>query len=137
MSDSNAKTIQAIQTIYAAFGRGDLQAILEHMADDAEFSFNVAKSDVPWHATFKGKRDLPRFFEALGAGTTVHSFAPETFVGDGPHVVVAVRFEHTLKKTGRRVSENQVHWWTFDARGRVARLVHYTDTAMVLEAYRG
>src|SRR5258706_10480673 len=133
MSNPNVKTIQ---TIYGAFGRGDLPTILEHSADGVEFSFNVAKSEVPWHATFKGKGELPKFFEALGAGTTIHSFEPVSFVGEGPNVVVAVRFEHTIKKTGRRLTENQVHWWTFDAYGRAARLVHYTNTSTALEAER-
>jgi ketosteroid isomerase-like protein len=131
MSETNVKTIQ---TIYAAFGRGDVPGVLEHVADDVEFSFNVAKPVLPWHATFKGKGELPKFFAAIGAGTTVRAFRPETFVATGSHVVVDVHFDHVLKKNGRNVIERQVHWWTFDARGKVSRLVHYTDTAMLGEA---
>lgn len=132
MSEAHVQTIQAI---YGAFGRGDVPAILERVTGDVEFRFNVDRSEVPWHATFRGKGELPRFFEALATGTTVHAFVPEEFIHSGAHVVVAVRFEHTLKKTGRHVTEHQLQWWTFDAHGKVARLVHYTDTAAVLAAY--
>jgi hypothetical protein len=134
MGETNVETIQAV---YGAFGRGDVASILERVSDDVEFGFNVGNSEVPWHATFKGKRELPRFFEALASGTTVHAFVPEEFVHSGAHVVVAIRFEHTLKKTGRRITERQVQWWTLDAGGRVTRLQHFTDTAAVLAAYRG
>jgi ketosteroid isomerase-like protein len=133
MSETNVQTIQAI---YGAFGRGDIGGILERVSEDVELSFNVANSDVPWHATFKGKAGLPRFFEALGSGTAVEKFAPEEFIHSGSHVVVTVRFEHTLRKTGKRVVEQQIHHWTFGGGGKVERLRHYTDTAAVLAAYR-
>jgi ketosteroid isomerase-like protein len=134
MSDQNVSTIQEI---YGAFGRGDVAAILERVSDAVEFGFNVKESDVPWHATFRGKHEVPRFFEALAGGTQVHAFVPETFVHSGPHVVASIRFEHTMKKSGRRVAEQQLHWWTFGADGKVERLRHYADTAMVLAAFRG
>jgi ketosteroid isomerase-like protein len=111
-------------------------AILERVADGVEFAFNIGQSDVPWHATFRGKGDLPRFFEALGSGTQVHAFEPEAFIHSGPHVVTSVRFEHTMKKSGRRIVDQQLHWWTFGADGKVERLRHYTDTAAVLGAFR-
>jgi ketosteroid isomerase-like protein len=134
MSEKNVDTIKAI---YGAFGRGDVAAILDRLDDHAVFAFNVAKSDVPWHATYEGKRDIPKFFQALGEGTQVHAFEADDFVHSGPHVVVAIRFEHTLRKSGRRVSERQLHFWTFRDDGKVAGITHYADTAAVIDAYRG
>jgi len=133
MSDQHVKTIQ---TVYAAFGRGDVAGVLEHMAEDVEFSFNSAKPAFPWHGTFRGKAALPGFFEALGTGTRVTAFEPGEAVHSGAHVVVPVRFEHELVANGRRLVERQLHWWTFAPSGKVARLVHFTDTAAVAEAAR-
>jgi len=133
MSEANIKTIQ---DIYGAFGRGDVPAILERLADDVEFSFNSAVPSLPWHATFRGKGAIPGFFAALAEGTTPRVFEPRAFTSGGSHVAVAVHFEHVLKN-GRHVVEDQVHWWTFDARGKVSRIVHFTDTAAVADAARG
>jgi ketosteroid isomerase-like protein len=133
MSDANIQTIQAI---YGAFGRGDVPAILERLADNAVFSFNSASPVLPWHQTFEGKRAIPGFFTALAENTTVRSFEPRAFAAGDRHVAVAVHFEHVLKN-GRAVVEDQVHWWTFDAHGKIARLVHFTDTAALAAAARG
>jgi hypothetical protein len=47
-----------------------------------------------------------------------------------------VHIEYVVRKTGKRVAMDQLHWWTLDASGQVARLRHYEDTAQVLEAVR-
>jgi hypothetical protein len=41
MSQSNVETIQQV---YAAFGRGDVPAILERVSDDTTWSFNATDS---------------------------------------------------------------------------------------------
>jgi ketosteroid isomerase-like protein len=133
MSDAN---VRVIQSVYAAFGRGDVATILGHVAEDATFSFNEVAPIAPWHGTFRGKSEIPRFFESLATGTDAHAFVPEPFVASGPHVVVGIRFEHTPKSSGRRIVERQVHWWTFDGSGKIAGIVHYTDTQAFNDAYR-
>ena len=43
-SDADLLTVQKM---YAAFGKGDVAFILEQLADDVSWEFNVARSDVP------------------------------------------------------------------------------------------
>ena len=40
---------QTIQGIYAAFGRGDVQAILDVLADDVDFASEPDQRIAPWH----------------------------------------------------------------------------------------
>jgi ketosteroid isomerase-like protein len=51
-------------------------------------------------------------------------------------VVVKLRIAYTVKRSGRRVDEEQVQWWTFDDAGRVSGLRHYEDTAAIRDAWQ-
>lgn len=132
MSEANRKTIEAV---YAAFGRGDVPFILERVTDATHWDFSVATSDVPWHAPVASKRELPGFFQAMGEHLSFEAFEPRAFVTDARCVVVRLRVAYQVKRTGKRVDEEQVQWWTFDEAGRITGLRHYEDTAAVRAAW--
>ena len=132
MSEANKKTVEAV---YGAFGRGDVPFILQRVTDGTQWDFSVAASDVPWHAPVNGKQELPRFFQAMGEHVNFEAFEPRSFLTDGRDVVVKLRVAYTVKRTGKRVDEEQVQWWSFDDGGRISGLRHYEDTAMVCSAW--
>jgi ketosteroid isomerase-like protein len=133
MSQANQKTIEAV---YAAFGRGDVPFILERVGERTRWDFSVAGSDVPWHAPVSTREELPRFFQAMGENVTFEAFEPRAFLSDGRDVVVKLRVAYKVNRTGRRVDEEQVQWWSFDDAGRISALRHYEDTAAVRDAWQ-
>jgi uncharacterized protein len=133
MTEANRKTIEAV---YAAFGRGDLPFILERVTDSTRWDFGVGASDVPWHRPVGSKGELPNFFRVVAENMSFESFEPRAFLSDGRDVVVKLRVAYSVKRTGRRVDEEQVHWWSFDDAGRIAALRHYEDTAAVRDAWQ-
>ena len=70
-----------VQSIYGAFGRGDVPAILEHVADvvDWEYAYRTAPTDVPWIQPRDDKVGVGKFFESLLA-VEIHSFIPKTLL---------------------------------------------------------
>ena len=46
MNDENVKLVQSM---YEAFGRGDVSYIASKVRPEARWDFNVTQSDVPWH----------------------------------------------------------------------------------------
>ena len=128
------ENVGTIQSIYAAFGRGDVAAILARVTPQTQWSFAGARPEVPWHRPVDGADELPGFFGAIGEAMAFERFEPREFIHCGPHVIVDVHLEYTVRATGLRVVEDQLQWWTLDGEGRVARLVHYEDTAQVLAA---
>ena len=55
MSDQN---IQVAKEIYAAFGRGDVPAIMQHMSDDLQgFGIVSEKKLVPWYIQISKKTE--------------------------------------------------------------------------------
>ncbi len=131
----SADNVKVIQTIYEAFGRGDIPAILQRVSSDTEWGFNVSNSVVPWHKTIKGKAVLPSFFDAFMGNVEIKAFVPKSFMAVPNGVVVDLHLEYVVKKTGRLVNENQLQWWSLDNQGLVTGLMHYEDTAQVEAAW--
>jgi ketosteroid isomerase-like protein len=126
--------MDTVRDIYAAFGRGDVPAIVERAAEATRWDFSVESDGVPWHQPITGRAHLPAFFQAFGGSVAVERFEPHSFVASADSVVVGVSIAYTVKSTGRRVAMEQVHWWRFDPHGKVAALRHYEDTAQVARA---
>lgn len=131
---SNTKQVQEM---YAAFGRGDLPAILSKLAERVEWEYGVNSTDVPWLQPRRGRAEVAKFFEALGA-FAISKFQPKTFLESGKIVVVLIDFEATVKETGRKiVEEDEVHIWHFDDQGQVIRFRHRADTHQQWMALKG
>ena len=120
--------VETVHEIYAAFQRGDIPTILEHLADNVEWEYSIAPLGVPWLQRRHGRAEVPQFFASM-AGFELHRFQPKTFLHSDNIVVVLIDVDLTVKATGRRlVEEDEVHIWYFDAQGRVARFGHKVDT---------
>ena len=52
--------IDTVKQIYAAFGRGDIRAILDTLDDNVEWDVEVPVPGVPWLQPRRGKTNIPR-----------------------------------------------------------------------------
>ncbi len=127
--------IATVQHIYAAFGRGDIPAILACLAEDVEWEYASAPNPVPWLQPLHGRSQVPQFFDALLTRVEFHRFEPRQVLGEGALVVGLVDLEATVRATGKRVVEvDEVHLFHFDSAGRVARFRHRCDTLLHAQA---
>jgi uncharacterized protein len=126
---------QIVQSIYDALGRGDLAAVLGRVDETSLWDFNVARSEVPWHAPVRGPAAIGKFLGEFMENITLEAFEPRLFDA-GEEVFALVRLAYTIKRTGRRVDQEQLQRWSL-ANGRVTRLRHFEDTAQVIDAWRG
>lgn len=119
--------IQSIQTIYEAFGRGDVATILGHLADDVAWDADASEG-IPWLSPRRGRTNVPGFFESMG-GIEIRRFEPKTLL-EGDHVVVAIiGLEFVVKATGKTVrDDDEVHVWRFDDHGKVVSFCHRVDS---------
>jgi len=137
-TQSHATTIGEL---YAAFGRGDLPAILDKLADDvswdADWEDNYAQRDGgPDHLRpRRGRAGAAEFFAVL-AGYTFNDFQVGAIIADDQYVVGRVSVDVSLP-SGGRVRDQELHLWTFNAAGQIVGLRHYIDTAKHLAAARG
>src|SRR5271169_4384818 len=100
--------------MYEAFGRGDVDAILQHVTDDVDRSTDAAIESAPWYGPKHGKAELPSFFEGIARTGPVTEFTPVSFASkeDGD-VHVFLRYAFTVTATGKDVAMNLHHYWRF------------------------
>ena len=132
MTETN---IGLIRTVYEAFGRGDARFIASQVKPEARWDFNVTNSDVPWHVTVTGPAEVPKFLGAFVENVELEAFEPRQFIAMGDDVIAHVRIAYTVKRTKKRVDQEQLHWWTVRD-GKITRLRHFEDTAQVMAAWR-
>ncbi|MCO5124685.1 MAG: nuclear transport factor 2 family protein [Rhizobacter sp.] len=84
--------IRTVQSIYEAFGRGDIATILGHLAEDVTWEYDKAEAGIPWLAPRRGRAAVPKFFEALGA-VDFQQFQPKMQFESGNTVKWAQRRE--------------------------------------------
>jgi uncharacterized protein len=130
---------ETVQQIYAAFGRGDVPAILERLAPDVRWEHwpdgsGAQRHGVPWLAARTGPEEVGAFFESL-RGLEIHRFEPLALIADGEHVAALIDIDIEVRATGERFRDAEIHLWTFDGDGRVGEFRHFVDTAKHVEAH--
>lgn len=122
-----------VQSLYAAFCRGDIPFILAHADESIDWNSNDSSAVVPWGGARHGRRDVQAFFDALAANLDFEIFDPRRFAAEGPLVFVLGRTVAKVKATGRRFDMQWVHVFTIED-GRVTRFEEFYDTAGVVPA---
>jgi uncharacterized protein len=130
----------AVVSLYEAFGRGDLAAVTEHLADDvswdADWADNFAQRTAIDHfLPRRGPAQVVEFFQLL-ASYTVHSFEVQDVLV-GVNRVACVIVIDASTPNGGRYRDEEMHLWTFNTEGRICALRHYIDTAKHVAAAGG
>jgi len=133
---TSTSNLQTVQDIYEAFGRGDVELILDRLSDDElDFGSEVDSKVAPWHGRRRTKDEVRSFFAAIGESVDVTEFTPLAFATNETDVMVVIRWGMRVKSTGRTAEMDLHHWW----RLRDGKVVFYRgteDTALTAEAFR-
>jgi ketosteroid isomerase-like protein len=135
---SNLPTVQAI---YEAFGARDGAAFLSHLAEDVQWEQwddnTAAEAGVPWLQPYSGREAVGGFL-AAAAEMEIVDLQILNMMEGGNEVAVCFVLEAKLPNCGGRTyRDEEMHLWTFNGDGQVARLRHYVDTAKHIRAFRG
>jgi ketosteroid isomerase-like protein len=123
---------QAVQAIYEAFGRGDVETVLSFLAPDCRWehwSDNFAqKAGVPWLQPRVGPSQVREFFALLGHAAQVREFGVRRLMSGSDAVVAEIEITLAVGAEGRLLRDEELHLWVFDATGKVSAMRHYVDT---------
>src|SRR5919199_3019016 len=125
MSNDN---VQLVQSLYAAFGRGDIAAILAALVPDVSWESVGRTQDFPTLGARQGVAAVQEFFRTVAETLQFSDFSPREFYGVDDRVFVLGHYAATIRKTGRTISSDWVHVFTFRDR-KVTRWREHTDTA--------
>ena len=143
MSTQTTDRLQAnlavIQDIYGAFGRGDVPAILDHVADDCRWEVwdgNFAqRAGIAYLRPQSGPAGVAEFFAAVGE-LQIHDFQVGDMLASATQVAVEIVIDATTP-SGGRFRDEELHMWTLGDDGRVTRMRHHIDTAKHIAAGKG
>lgn len=125
-----------VAEIYQAFRRGDVPAILDRLADDVQWehwtSWTPHAAGVSWLQPRSGKAGALEFFQIVGTWT-IRDFQVLDLLASGSQVAAEIVIEVQLP-SGTIYRDEELHLWTFDDAGKVARFRHYVDTARHIAA---
>jgi ketosteroid isomerase-like protein len=128
------ENLNLVQEAYAAFGRGDIPAILNVMAPDVTMGIVGREEDAPFLGIRNGKHGAAAFFEQLLEAHEIHSFEPLRFLAAEDMVFIWGRYHWTMRKSGVSKQTEWLHAITLRD-GKMVTWRGHNDTAMLAEAY--
>ena len=122
--------VDVVQGAWDAFGRGDIDAVLEAIAPSAETRL---PESLPWGGTYAGPDGFRDFLTKLGDNWDQFSATPQKVLGaDDNHVVVLAKTKGRTK-AGATIEGKVI--WIYQLRdGKIADAESFGDTAQLLEA---
>src|SRR5205823_2847097 len=125
---------EIVKGIYEAFGRGDIETILNNLADNVEWHVSGDQDGIPYAGTYHGRNGVRDFFSVLSDSIGYDRFEPRRFVAEGDQVAVFGYYHGTVKVNGQTVETNWAMEWTLkDA--KATSFTAYDDTAAVAAAF--
>ena len=129
--------VATVTTIYEAFGKGDVPAVISHLSDDVQWEpwidNSAQKAGVPWLQARKGNGGALEFFKIVG-GFNIKDFRVLSIMANENQVAAEIAIEAEIPATGGHFRDEELHLWTFDEQGKVIRMRHYADTAKHIAA---
>ena len=126
--------IKVVQDAYDAFGRGDVQGILDVL--DANIVWKGvygAGPHVPTSGERRGKAQVGEFFKQVAENVNFSSFEPKEFIATGDKVVALGHYKATTP-IGKAFDSDFAMVFTL-RNGKVTEFQEFTDSASVNAAY--
>ncbi len=128
------RNTEIAQGLYAAFGRGDIPAVLATLSPDVRWT---EAEGGPYGGVSVGPDAVLRnVFMRLGGEWDGYSAVPRQFVAEGDTVVALGDYSGTYKATGKSFKAPFAHVWTFRD-GKAISFHQYTDTAVHQKPLQG
>lgn len=121
-----AKAVEVVQAAYAAFGRGDLPAILDMVSENADWKFIGARG-MPYTGAFRTKEEVAKWFASIPDVDDILAFEPREFINGGEHVTVLGWERTRARPSGNTFEAEWTHVFTVRA-GRIVRFWGMYDT---------
>ena len=125
--------VEHMQSLYAAFGRGEIPTVMEAMHPEIEWREAEGHPYMASEEVFRGPDNvLNKLFMRLNDEWTDYVVNPISFYGDGDTVIVEGRYTGTFNDTGKEIDCPFCHIWHFEG-DKVRRFQQYTHTAAYQE----
>jgi len=133
--DMQASNLANVHSLYEAFGRGDVETILQGCAPNIQWHSGGTREDFPVFGPRSGIEGVKSFFKDVAENNQFSLFEPRDFFANGDKVVVTGHYTMTQKKTGKPVDSDWAHIFTFKG-GKCVAWRELNDSTAFYKAYR-
>jgi len=134
---SASDNVQTVKDMYAAFQRGDRNAMIANCAENVELVLDSHAGEIPWYGMYQGHSGVNAQQDLQAEHVDITVFEQLDFLASENQVAVVNNVELVLKKNGQKVSlPRYVQIMTFDASGKLARVCEAYDPTPLLAALR-
>lgn len=126
--------IEAVQRVYAAVFRNDIEAIVAELADDVDWATEAASTSAPWYGHYRGREEVPQFFKEIGSNIEITEFTQVAYASNETDVMSIIQWAYTVPATGKGAAMYMQHWWRF-ADGKIAFFRGSEDTEQSASAF--
>src|ERR1700751_1740844 len=132
-----AANLAIVGGIYEAFGRGDIDSILDQIADacawESWLDNRGQSAGIPPMRPRQGREGVAEFFGYVST-MEIQDFQVLDMLASDRQVVVEVQISITMPDGGT-VTDEELHLYSLNDEGKIDRMRHYVDTAKQIEAY--
>ena len=128
--------IALVQSIYAAFGRGEVATIIAALAPNVDWTVNGRSSDYPMFGNWKTPAKVQEFFQGVDQYEKFTDFSPRDYYAVDEKVFVLGHYAGSIKTTGKPFASDWIHIFTIHG-GKVIGFREFSDSHQFVAAYRG
>ena len=130
VATAQSANVQTVMGNYAAFGKGDVPAILSTLAPNCTWYHAGNPAIVPFAGSFTGPQEIgSKFFAMIPTAVQITTFEPSLQSEEGNVVVTSVHIKGKGVATGKEYENTVEMRWTFDAAGKVVDYKNIFDPA--------
>ena len=126
--------LKTIHDVYAAFGRGDVPAVLNLLTEDVEWFTPGPPAVIPYAGSRSGSKEVAQYFKDFGQAMEITAFEPQKFFAQADQVVVLGHYSGRVRTTGNVLESEWAHAFTLRD-GKIAKFRGYEDSAAVVAAF--
>ena len=134
---SEKENVKLVKQMFEAFGRRDIPAVLDTLAQDVEWQSPVTRTapdEISWSKPRHGREEVAVFFKDLSEKVQPDKLVPLEFTAQADRVVVEGKNRGVVRSNGKAYEHDWVMVFTL-RQGKIARMRHYYDSVDIRVAF--
>jgi ketosteroid isomerase-like protein len=132
---SEQSNVQLVQQAYAAFGKPDIDGVLQTLSENVDWFIPGPTDIIPFVGRRHGPQEVAAFFGTLASTQTAERFEPLVFIASGDRVVVLGTQRWHVLSIRSTYEDQWAHVFTIE-NGKITKFTEYHDTAAEAAAHR-
>ena len=135
MKQETQKSVEAVQAMLAAFGKGDMKTLKHSLSENTVWVYHGVEG-IPYNGTYNGKDGAVQFIGNIISNVDILDFQVANILANGNTVVVLGSEKQKIKSNGQVLEQSWVQVYTVE-NNLIIRMEEYANTAHSLKLFQG